>query len=135
MRFKTKRIEQEWDSIDPDFRVRVIALALDWYCKKYVNKRGIILTHIYRTNDEQRDIYKNIARFKLKPWSSTHTFWRAIDVGVNSYTENERREMCNFINKYFNYSGSHNCCVYHNVGLGWHFHLQVDWLHVMTVYK
>lgn len=139
MRFKTKRIEQEWDSTNLDFRVRILALALDWYCKKNINARGIILTDIFRTNDEQRQIYKNNARFKLKSWMSVHQLWRGIDVGVNAYTEEQRHEMCNFINKYFEYAGSHNSCVYHrvksNIKSAWHFHLQVDPFDVLTVYK
>ena len=135
MRFKRKRIEQEWNSDQLHFRVRILALVLDWYCKKYVNVRGINLTHIFRSNEEQRDIYKNNTKFKLAPWHSTHEYWRAVDVGVNAFTETQRQEMCNFVNKRFNYSGSHNCCVYHNVGRGWHFHLQVDWHKSLTVYE
>lgn len=135
MRYKTSRIEQEWNSDKLDFRLRIIALALDWYCKKYINKRGIVLTHILRIWDEQKEIYKTNPRFKLNPWHSVHEYWRGIDAGVNAYTEEERQRMCNFINKYFQYFGRHCCCVYHNVGLGWHFHLQVDWLDSMTVYK
>lgn len=135
MRFKTNRIEKEWNSEQLDFRVRIIALALDWYCRKYVNKRGIILTDILRLDSEQDEIYKNDPAYKIKPWRSTHQDWRAIDTGVNAYSEMQRQKMCNFVNKYFNYSGSHSCCVYHNVGRGWHFHLQVDWKEEFIVYK
>ena len=135
MRFKTGRIEKEWNSEKLDFRVRLLAIALDWYCRKYVYKRGINLTHIFRSNEEQREIYKNNAKFKVAPWGSTHEYWRAIDVGVNAFDEEERQRMCNFVNKRFNYYGSHNCCVYHNVGKGWHFHLQVDWKAELIVYK
>lgn len=134
MRYKNSRIEREWINPLLDFRVRVIALVLDWYCKRNFGI-DIQLTGIHRTKEEQDRIYKNSSGYKESPWTSVHQVWRGIDVGVNKFSEEERRKACNFINKYFDYSGRHNSCVYHDVGKGWHFHLQVDWKCKLTVYK
>lgn len=134
MRFKTERIEKEWNDKRLDFGLRIIALTVDWYCTENFG-RDIQLTDIYRTQEEQDRYYKDDPNYKIQKWYSTHQFWRAIDVGVNKYSESQRQELCNYINKHFNYKGSHNTCVYHNVGKGWHFHLQTDWLKQMVVYK
>jgi len=126
MRCKTDRIKKEWSDERLDFRLRTILFAVDWYCRKHFG-RNIQLTCVFRTQAEQDAIYSGNAKYKRKPWQSVHQYWRGIDVGVNAFTEEQRIELRDFINNHFEYSGRHKTCVYHNVGLGFHFHLQVDW--------
>ncbi len=125
MRFKTVRIANEWESDNLDKRLRVIVIFLDWYCLKFL-KRDIQLTCIHRTQKEQNAIYGGNPKYQKKPWKSVHQFQRGIDIGVNAFTTEVKQILCNMLNKRFSYKGNYKTCVWHDVGLGDHFHIQVD---------
>lgn len=129
MRFKNDktngRIRKEWESGKLDKRVEIMAIYLDWYCRNFVRridgqKGDIQLTCIFRTQKEQEAIYGKGTKKK-----STHQYWRAVDIGVNAFSFTTREMLANMMNKRFKNIGKAKCCVWHNVGLGDHFHLQV----------
>lgn len=125
MRYKNDRIKKEWESGKLDKRAQIIAVFLDWFCKEYVRcingkKRDIQLTCIYRTQKEQEAIYGKGTKIK-----STHQFHRAVDIGVNAFSTDTKRMLADMINKHFKNIGKSKVCVWHDIGLGDHFHIQV----------
>lgn len=83
--FKTDRQRREWESekLDQKLKFIVEALALvSWGC---FNKH-LMITDIYRSQNENEIIYG--WNGKGKQPVSTHTYWRAVDIGVG--TNNER---------------------------------------------
>jgi len=125
VRFKNDRVEKEWESMKLDFRLVIIVGFIDWWCKKYVNridgkKKDIQITCIYRTQSEQEAIYGKGTK-KL----STHQYWRAVDIGVNAFSTETKKELVDILNLHLKNMGNSKVCVWHNIGLGDHFHIQV----------
>ena len=134
MRYKKERIKKEWESDKLDKRLKIIVIFLDWYCKKYMG-RDIQLTCIFRTQKEQDAIYGDDPKYQKKPWYSVHQFHRGIDIGVNAFTTSKKRILRNVLNKRFYYGKRHKTCVWHDVGLGDHFHVQVSSGNTTRIYK
>ncbi len=77
-------------------------------------------------------IYRGVKVYSLprdkekgRPTLSVHQFGRGADLRDWIFTEEERQEICNYVNKYFPYTNKRHSCILHNVGRGWHFHIQV----------
>lgn len=83
-------------------------------------KKNIVITMIYRTQEEQYDIYGEGYTKK-----SPHQFWQAVDLRSRTFTDEEIKQLVDYINKKYNdknyYKWSAKC---HNVGHGDHFHIQ-----------
>jgi len=131
MRFKNDRIKKEWESGKVDKRLMIIVSYLDWFCKEYVTridgtKQDIQITCLFRTQAEQDAIYKNNTKYQKKKWTSVHQVKRGADIGVNAFSTDMKKLLRSMLNHRFYYSGSHSTCVWHNIGLGDHFHVQVS---------
>jgi len=137
MRFKSDRIEKEWGSGKLDKRLQFIVIFLDWYCRNFVTridgtKQDIQVTCIYRTPQENLAIYKGD---KKQADKSPHPYWRGVDIGVNAFSLDTRAQLRDLINKHFKNIGKAKVCVWHNVGLGDHFHIQVGSGQYSYIYK
>lgn len=123
--FKTPRVEQEFKGVNIDPRLRIIIWALAGYTSLSFNK-GILLTEIYRTQAEQDEIYKDDAGYRNFKWDSVHQYWRGADVRLTTFTLNEAQSIADWLNNNFVYTGHHPTALNHDVGSGWHLHIQVD---------
>lgn len=87
-------------------------------------KKDITVTEIFRTQEEQDSYYKDHESYKEKPWKSVHQYWRGADVRSKNFEHEEIQKITNWLNM-VHYSTKHNTCVYHDIGLGEHWHIQV----------
>ena len=94
------------------------------YCKQEFGK-DVVLTMIYRTDDEQDSIYKNNARYQKKKFKSPHQFYHAFDLRSRTFTSEEIDQLVNYLNDKYNDSNYYRfTAMCHNVGHGDHFHVQ-----------
>ena len=127
--FKTHTMETEFNSSNLDTRVRNILLFTAGWAW-YVLDSSIEITSVYRTDSEQMRLYGG----KMPSFGNVHGAWRAIDFvikdGNKRLLEAEKCERIEtLINKYIQHDikGKYPTCVFHNVGHGWHFHIQVSY--------
>ncbi len=115
--FKTADMQKQFDlhgSHDkPGFspKLRAIILEMAYYAWRYIEKT-IVITDVIR-NDK----------------TSVHRYGRGCDVRTHNFTDGEQLELETHLNEYFPY-GNHEkpwikTCSRHDVGSGFHFHLQV----------
>jgi hypothetical protein len=123
--FKSTRISQEWFSGKLDGRLVVITYALAGYVFNEFGKL-LIITEIFRTDEEQDFYYSNDPAYKVSPWRSTHQEWRAADIRGTIYAPDELKKIEKFLNDNFVYNKAHPIAVLHDIGLGFHIHIQVD---------
>lgn len=89
-------------------------------------KKDVIITMIFRTDEEQAQLYKDDPKYQAKPFKSPHQFWAGCDLRSSLYTEAEIAGIENYLNK------KHNPINYHAwtarnhkiIGSVEHFHLQ-----------
>ncbi|MBI5117534.1 hypothetical protein HZA56_13745 [Candidatus Poribacteria bacterium] len=118
--FKSPRQRQEFYSPKLDARLFwIIGLIALWVSRKH----GLApeLTDVYRTGEEQRRIYPNEPTRR-----SVHQFWRGCDIVARGLNAAAHAEIRDFVNRLFHYGKpGHETCIYHDVGKGWHLHVQV----------
>ena len=88
IKFKTERIEQEWRSGNLNEKIYDIINVLEMVTQHVFNK-PIVVTDIYRTQEENDRIYGWVKGGKKKRKYSVHTYWRGIDIRTNIYDEKE----------------------------------------------
>ena len=140
----SKRLMSEiWDLKRHNRDLLMLLLFLrDLYEGLYLG--DIIITHIYRTPEEQRDIYKDTERYKLKPFTSPHQYYQAVDISCNivesralrtclhlfkQYKQVSKNDAASFsvfhINDLFNKTNYYKYTAKrHDVGRGDHIHIQ-----------
>lgn len=97
------------------------------YCRDNFGK-DVIITMIYRTDEEQNNIYRGTTRngrlYDVKPWRSPHQFYHALDLRSFIFSKEEIQELVDYLNETYNdsnyYKFTAKC---HDVGLGDHFHI------------
>lgn len=95
----------------------------DWVKDQF--KKDLIVTGIFRTPEEQALIYKNDARYKVRPFKSPHQFWDAFDLRDTIFTQDEIPKIVQHLNDTYNPTNGYKwTAMNHTVGLGWHFHVQ-----------
>jgi len=125
LKFKTDRIAKEWESEKIPQKLRDTVILGAFYSFTYF-KKPLVLTGIYRTPQEQYDIYKDNPAFIESPWKSNHQVWRAIDLRSRIYTPDEIRRLMEVFNSIPYRDGKKKTAVYHKVGdNSFHFHIQV----------
>lgn len=97
------------------------------YVKKNFGKH-VVITMIYRTDQEQDKIYQGVVRrgrlYDANPWKSPHQFFHAIDLRSSLYTDDQINELVDYLNNTYNSRNYYNFTAKcHNVGLGEHFHI------------
>jgi hypothetical protein len=95
----------------------------DWVKEQI--KKDLVITGIYRTIEEQAAIYKNNAKFKARPFTSPHQLWDAFDLRDSTFTKEETPKIVKYLNDTYNTTNIYKfTAMDHNVGSGWHFHVQ-----------
>lgn len=102
----------------------LIEQLISYVSSKY--KKDVIITMIYRTQEEQDKIYANDEKYKQKKFKSPHQLWHSVDIRSFIFTKREITELVDYINLNFNaknwYKWTAKC---HEVqGNGEHFHIQ-----------
>lgn len=88
-------------------------------------KKELVVTGIFRTDEEQAAIYKNDAKYKVRPFKSPHQFYDAFDLRDSTFTKDEIPKIVKYVNDTYNPKNSYKfTAMDHNVGAGWHFHIQ-----------
>lgn len=91
--------------------------------------KSLIITMIYRTDEEQADIYKDSPKFQAKPFKSPHQFWQAWDTHSLDLSTQQISTIVNYMNEKYNSSNYYTVtCMYHEVD-GHGFHLHTQFLH------
>jgi hypothetical protein len=119
--FKTQRQAVEWHDERLDKRLRIILYALAGYVFDKFQK-FLVITEIFRTSDEQKEIYKG--QPKMAGVVSVHEVWRGADVRTHNFTSAEVMDLLGFLNDNFEYDGK-STAIDHDVQ-GYHIHIQVD---------
>lgn len=96
------------------------------YVQETFNKE-LIVTMIFRTPEEQAEIYKNDDKFQIKPFKSPHQFWHSADIRSKTFSIEEVKQIEDYLNtkyKKVNYYGwtARNHAV---AGGAEHFHIQI----------
>lgn len=95
------------------------------YCKHKFSK-SVVITMIYRTQEEQDSIYKDDPKYKVKKFKSPHQIWSAVDIRSSTFETSEIEILVNYINNTYNKLNYYGWTAKnHQVGNGaLHFHLQ-----------
>jgi hypothetical protein len=124
MKFKKNRHSEEWKKVDE--RLRSIVNWLDALLACF--NLELEVTCIFRTQDEQDDIYKDYPGYRWNPWPSVHQFFRGIDISVRDWPEWLPPIIALLITNYFKYDSKRphmRSAIYHDIGHGAHIHIQV----------
>lgn len=102
-----------------------------WYASAYSKLRfnvQLVLTHIFRTQEEQDAIYKNDAKYKQKKYTSVHQLYRGADARLHDMGVENAKKLADHINSLFKYSPDSklNTVLVHDVGQGNHIHFQIS---------
>jgi hypothetical protein len=143
MKHKNNRIKQEYKNLNLDSRVKALIetanAILIWKYPGY----HMTITDIYRTQDEQDEIYSEHKTYQDNPWQSVHQDWRGIDAVVIKDSTGRpsnkiMKEICDIMVSLFDYNddGTHNVCIFHNIkGRDKHLHFQVHWEEGEFIYE
>lgn len=126
IKFKTDRVCNEFEELqDKNYYLEDLINDVAQYCKKEFDK-NITITMIYRTDEEQDNIYKDNERYQFKKFKSPHQFWQAVDLRSRDFTEEEITQLVDYINKKYNVQNYYKWTAKnHEVnGHGEHFHIQ-----------
>lgn len=88
--------------------------------------KTITITMIYRTDEEQEEIYKDNKRYQKEKFKSPHQFWQGVDLRSRTFTDEEIEVIENYLNSLYNEVNYYDWTAKnHTVGLGDHFHIQL----------
>lgn len=123
LQFKTTRIEHEFAQLaEKNPRLRgIIQLAAGFAELEF--KKDVVLTSIYRSPEENADLYK--ATPGGPPAWTPHTQWQGVDLRSSIYTDAEIQRLLAFFNLFTVFGGKRRCASYHAIaGNVAHFHAQ-----------
>jgi len=120
--FKTDRLKKEFHDPRLYTVLRVQAVVVAWLIFLYTGKTARI-TCVYRTDKEQDWVCHIKGGEKYK---SVHQVWRGLDIGASGIDKKVCLTIVRIVRLIFPYSGAAGkfSILYHDVGLGVHFHLQ-----------
>ena len=125
--FRESKLRKEFDQLHP--ALQKILYWLSGWAERNTSAKNIEITHLFRTQAEQDDIYGDNDDYRLHPWKSVHQYSRGADISVRSFRAqgDDPELICSLINTEFPYGdGKHRTALYHQVGnRGKHIHLQV----------
>ena len=92
---------------------------LDQRIKDVVNVIDALMVGMHGIRAVITSVYRDIER-------SPHKYYRAVDISTLGLTHEECVFLGNIVSMIFPYKkNGFNTMIYHNVGQGWHFHVQV----------
>jgi hypothetical protein len=130
IKFKQERQVREFEEIypiNPSLHKLLWKIA-DFVQEKY--KKHITITSVHRTTEEHVRLYKQVAP-KLRPKSSPHMEWEAIDIRTSDLNDEIINDVVKTLGSSIGYKNSSGLLrptiVYHKIpGNAYHFHIQVN---------
>lgn len=121
----SQRLKDELETLkDKNWDLYQLLAELNLYTNEQFDK-SIMLTMIYRTDEEQDEIYKDSEKYKARKFKSPHQFWQAADIRSKTFTDEEVKQIEDYLNEKWNSSNYYKWTARnHTVGLGMHFHIQ-----------
>jgi hypothetical protein len=121
--FKTPREREEYAQL-PQKCPKLFALVVDLahYVEEML-KKDVVLTSVYRTPDEEAELYKESEH---KVIHSAHFTWNAVDLRSSIYTPDEIQGITNYLNSRYKNIDGRPMVIYHRLtGNAFHFHIQL----------
>lgn len=125
--FKSEEEREEFEDARLNNKLKNIIKMMSIYTNIRFDK-NIIVTEVYRAQEEQDRVYKDNEKYRESPWKSTHQFWRAVDLRSWTFEENEIEEILDILNKipYDINRPQKKTAIYHKTKYGAkHIHIQV----------
>lgn len=123
---ESERIKSELSQLKSENKplFSLIVDLADWINSEFDKKT--VITMIYRTDEEQAELYKHSERYQKKPFKSPHQFWHAIDLRTWIYTEEEIQKIVKYLNDKYNASNYYKWTAKAHAikGNAMHFHIQ-----------
>jgi len=125
IQFKENNLKEEFEKIDK--RLQFIIYALAGFIYSNFGK-SIVLTELFRTQEQQDKYYSNNPAYLLNPWKSVHQYGRGADISAKYLTPEELTSISKFINSIVKYSSFNekDTLITHDIGFGNHIHIQTD---------
>lgn len=122
MLFKTPLEKTEFqDLAQHNPKLMGIVQSLDFFCQLSFGKQ-ITLTEVFRTQIEHDQLYSQTP-VGLRPITSPHCSWQAVDVRSSDFSDPQIQRMLQFLNCYVNSNGK-PVALYHKISGGaYHFHI------------
>lgn len=119
--FKTPNERDEWSQLlNKNIGLFDLIIDLTAYVDDKYGK-DVVLTSVYRDAAEQNQLYKDEPK---KVPNTPHSTWEAVDLRSSIYSEQERAEICEYLNKkYKNANGKKVAFVHAVTGGALHFHV------------
>lgn len=97
------------------------------FVKKETGKT-LVITMIYRTQEEQDNLYKNDPKYAVRKFKSPHQFWHSVDLRSRIFTDEEIRKIESYINQKYNPINYYNWTAKNHriIGNVDHFHIQLS---------
>ena len=104
-----ERLRRDWADPRLDSRLRFLVWALVGFVSQF--RKDLIITSIFRPDP-----------------GSVHGHWRGIDARSSIFSSTQRQRILAFTNqlRYDRAKPELDTAIHHNVGQGWHFHLQTN---------
>jgi len=129
--FKTHNLKLEFLNIDN--RLQAVLYALAGFVNFSYGK-PIIITELMRTQEQQDMYYKENPAYKENPWQSVHQYGRGADISLKYLLPDEIKGIMDFLN-HFVYSAEKFTGLIHDIGLGNHLHVQVNYSETTILVK
>lgn len=120
--YKTDRLQDEFFELDEhNDPLEELVWDVAEYCAREFDKT-ITITMIYRTQEEQEDIYGE--KYTKK---SPHQFWQAVDLRSRDFTDDEIKQLVDYLNNKYDKKNYYDWTAKsHEVNnRGEHFHIQL----------
>jgi len=127
MNFKTDKLKKDYYSglYENNPRLVILLDGLNNFVFLEMGKR-ITITSIYRTQEEQDELYKEVPIDK-RPARSPHQDWKAVDLRSSDFTNNEIKRIVAFCNQFKYQNGTRVTALYHTIaGNVNHLHIQYE---------
>ena len=124
MRFKTPRIQEEYNFLFLQNRRLLFALMYLDYFTQLEFKKDFMITSLLRTAEEQKALYANVTPDKVIT-NSPHMTWEAADLRSTDFTAEEQKKMLVILNQLTFRNGKSTAFIHQIDGNTTHFHIQV----------
>jgi hypothetical protein len=128
---KTARVQRDFEQLQvKNYPLAALMLDLADFVKAELNK-DVVMTMIYRTQEEQWKLYEKTDGAKTTR-TSPHMRWEAVDIRDRIYTGPQKKAIGRFLKKYYDEtnqfprlpSGSKTYWLHAIKGQAMHFHIQ-----------
>lgn len=129
---KTKEIGDEFQTLKTkNAALAQIILDLTDYVRVEF-KKDVMMTMVFRTQQQQWDLYKKTDGVPKTKRTSPHMFWQAVDIRDWIYNEQEKKAIGKFLVDHYDATnqmsklgnGSRTCWLHKIKGQAMHFHIQ-----------